>query len=65
MSATKTDLAADAIDDVEARTADVHVCDGPSPDAVANHRATITSANWAPASASVTTLLAVALTAPR
>ena len=65
MSATKTCLAAKAVDEVESSTTDAHICDGHSPDGVATHRATITSTNWAPASGTVTALLAVALTAPR
>ena len=65
MSATKTDLAAEAVDDVGSRTTDAHIWDGHSREAVAIHRATITSASWAPASDTVMALLAVALTAPR
>ena len=65
MSATKTHLAAEAVDDVESSTADAHICDGYSPEGVATHRATITSTSWAPASGTVMVLLAVALTAPR
>ena len=65
MSATKADLAAEAVDDVGSSTTDAHICDGYSPGSVATHRATITSTSWAPASGTVTALLAVALTAPR
>ena len=64
MSETKTDLPAEPSDDEVASWVSDLDSDGPAPEGVAGHRATITSANWAPASSTVTGLLAVTLTAP-
>ena len=65
MSATRTDLPAEPFDDVDSGMSDPDISDRPSLAGVASHRATITSANWAPASGTVTALIAVTLTAPR
>lgn len=66
MSATKTDLPAEPLDDdVSSTVSELEISDGSAPAGLACHRATITSASWAPAPGTVTALLAVTLTAPR
>ena len=64
MSATKNDLPAEPSDEELTSWISDLTSDGPAPEGVAGHRATITSASWAPASGTVTALLAVTLTAP-
>ena len=64
MSGPETDLPAEPSDDEVASWVSNLDSDGPAPEGRAAHRATITSASWAPASGTVAALLAVTLTAP-
>jgi hypothetical protein len=65
MHTVKIDPPTVPMDEAESAVPDLEISGGITPDCIAPHRATITSATWAPASDTVTALLAAMLTAPR